>query len=59
MDAVFPKHFLWGVATAAYQVEGAAAADGRGPSIWDTFSHSPGRTTNGDTGDVACDHYNR
>ena len=59
MNAAFPNDFLWGVATAAYQVEGAAASDGRGPSIWDTFSHAPGRTTNSDTGDVACDHYNR
>jgi beta-glucosidase len=51
--------FLWGVATAAYQIEGAVAEDGRGPSIWDTFSHTPGRVKNGDTGDVACDHYHR
>src|SRR5919108_5411384 len=55
----FPKGFLWGTATAAYQVEGAAAEDGRAPSIWDTFSHTPGRTHNGETGDVACDHYHR
>jgi beta-glucosidase len=55
----FPKGFLWGAATAAYQIEGAVRQDGRGPSIWDTFSHQPGRTFNGDTGDVACDHYNR
>ena len=55
----FPPEFLWGSATAAYQVEGAAAEDGRGPSIWDTFSHSPGRTANGETGDVADDHYHR
>ncbi|MFG1945140.1 GH1 family beta-glucosidase [Nonomuraea sp. NPDC048826] len=51
--------FLWGTATAAYQIEGAADEDGRGPSIWDTFSREPGRTRNGDTGDVACDHYHR
>jgi beta-glucosidase len=51
--------FLWGVATAAYQIEGAVAEDGRGPSIWDTFSHTPGRVRSGDTGDVACDHYHR
>ena len=57
--ATFPKDFLWGAATAAYQVEGAANIDGRGPSIWDTFSHAPGNTLNGDTGDVACDHYHR
>ncbi|MBN6053250.1 beta-glucosidase [Nonomuraea sp. RK-328] len=55
----FPENFLWGTATAAYQVEGAAAEDGRGPSIWDTFSHTPGRVDDGDTGDVACDHYHR
>jgi beta-glucosidase len=53
----YPKGFLWGCATAAYQVEGAAAIDGRGPSIWDTFSHTPGKTFNGDTGDVADDTY--
>ena len=51
--------FLWGVATAAFQIEGAATEDGRGPSIWDTFSHTPGKTVNGDNGDVACDHYHR
>lgn len=55
----FPENFLWGTATAAYQVEGAAFEDGRGPSIWDTFSHTPGLVANGDTGDVACDHYHR
>jgi beta-glucosidase len=55
----FPEGFLWGSATASYQVEGAVHADGRGPSIWDTFSHSPGKTHNGDTGDVADDHYHR
>ena len=55
----FPKGFLWGSATASYQVEGAVNEDGRGPSIWDTFSHQPGKTTNGDTGDVADDHYHR
>ncbi|MDE1177749.1 MAG: GH1 family beta-glucosidase [Edaphobacter sp.] len=53
----FPKGFLWGSATAAYQVEGAVKEDGRGPSIWDTFSHTPGKTNMGDTGDVADDHY--
>jgi beta-glucosidase len=53
----FPKGFLWGSATASYQVEGAVKDDGRGPSIWDTFSHVPGNTNNGDTGDVANDHY--
>jgi beta-glucosidase len=55
----FPADFLWGVATAAYQIEGAADEGGRGPSIWDTFSHAPGRTHRGDTGDIACDHYHR
>lgn len=55
----FPKGFVWGSATAAYQIEGSAKEGGRGPSIWDTFSHTPGRTLNGDTGDVADDHYRR
>jgi beta-glucosidase len=55
----FPPDFLWGVATAAYQIEGAVHVDGRGESIWDRFSHTPGKTLNGDTGDVACDHYHR
>jgi len=54
-----PAGFTLGSATASYQVEGAAREDGRGPSIWDTFSHTPGRVWNGDTGDVACDHYHR
>lgn len=55
----FPPNFLWGVSTAAYQIEGAVHEDGRGVSIWDTFSHTPGRTHDGDTGDEACDHYHR
>ncbi|MEV6690882.1 GH1 family beta-glucosidase [Micromonospora sp. NPDC051196] len=55
----FPPGFLWGAATAAYQIEGAAAEGGRTPSIWDTFSHTEGRTVAGHTGDVACDHYHR
>jgi beta-glucosidase len=55
----FPQGFLWGSATASYQVEGAVNEDGRGPSIWDTFSHASGNTNNGDTGDVADDHYHR
>jgi beta-glucosidase len=59
LSARFPPVFAWGAATAAYQVEGGADADGRTPSIWDTFSHTPGRTLNGETGDVACDHYHR
>lgn len=54
-----PADFTWGVATAAYQIEGAVAEDGRSPSIWDTFSHTPGKVDGGDTGDVACDHYHR
>jgi beta-glucosidase len=54
-----PGGFIWGAATAAYQVEGAAREDGRGESIWDRFSHTPGKTHNGDTGDVAIDHYHR
>ena len=55
----FSKGFLWGAATAAYQIEGYPLADGAGPSIWHRFSHTPGRTLNGDTGDIACDHYHR
>ncbi len=55
----FPDGFLWGSATASYQVEGAVKEDGRGPTIWDTFSHTPGKTVNGATGDVADDHYHR
>jgi beta-glucosidase len=55
----FPKGFVWGAATAAYQIEGAAGEDGRGPSIWDTFSRTPGKVHAGHTGDVACDHYHR
>ena len=55
----FPDGFLWGTATASYQVEGAVNEDGRGPSIWDTFSHTPGKVVNNATGDVADDHYHR
>jgi len=55
----FPESFLWGASTSAYQIEGSPLADGAGPSIWQRFAHSPGRTANGDTGDVACDHYRR
>ena len=55
----FPDSFLWGAATASYQIEGAAKEDGRKPSVWDTFSAKRGRTLNGDTGAVACDHYHR
>ena len=53
----FPKDFTWGAATAAYQIEGAWQADGKGESIWDHFTHKPYRILNGDTGDIACDHY--
>ncbi len=56
---MFPKDFIWGAATAAYQVEGAWNEDGKGPSIWDTFCHTDGKIKDGDTGDVACDHYHR
>jgi beta-glucosidase len=55
----FPEGFVWGAAAAAYQIEGAARDDGRGPSIWDTFSRTPGKVFAGHTGDVACDHYHR
>jgi beta-glucosidase len=58
-EVAFPPGFLWGAATAAYQIEGASTEGGRTPSIWDTFSHTPGRTAGGDTGDVACDHFHR
>src|SRR5450755_2424032 len=58
-ERAFPKGFVWGAATAAYQIEGAADVDGRRPSIWDTFAHTPGRVLGGGTGDVACDHYRR
>jgi len=59
IDQSFPKDFRWGCATASYQIEGAANEDGRGPTNWDVFSHTPGRVANGDTGDVACDSYHR
>ena len=55
----FPDGFLWGTATSSYQIEGSPDADGKGPSIWDTFSHLPGKIATGETGDVACDHYRR
>ncbi|MGA9008020.1 MAG: family 1 glycosylhydrolase, partial [Xanthobacteraceae bacterium] len=56
---MFPENFVWGASTSSYQIEGAVDLDGRGKSIWDVFSHSPGRVRGGDTGDVACDHYHR
>lgn len=55
----FPKDFLWGTATAAYQIEGAALEDGKGPCIWDDFTKEPGRILDVSSGDVACDHYHR
>src|SRR5215475_11715221 len=58
-DRRFPDGFYWGVATASYQVEGAWNEDGKGPSIWDTYAHTPGHIKNNDTGDVANDHYHR
>ena len=58
-DYRFPDGFLWGAATSAHQIEGSPLADGAGPSIWERFSHTPGRIDNGDTGDIATDHYHR
>src|SRR6266550_948726 len=58
-DGAFPADFVWGASTSSYQIEGAVDEDGRGKSIWDVFSHTPGRVKNGDTGDIACDHYHR
>jgi beta-glucosidase len=55
----FPKGFVWGAAAASYQIEGGAYEDGKGPSVWDTMSHWPGKVWEGNTGDVACDHYHR
>jgi len=55
----FPDSFLWGAATSAYQIEGSTLADGAGSNIWRRFSHTPGLTEDGDTGDIACDHYRR
>jgi hypothetical protein len=58
-DDLFPPDFVWGASTASYQIEGAVEEDGRGKSIWDVFSHTPGNVKNGDTGDIACGHYHR
>ena len=55
----FPRDFIWGAASASYQTEGGAFEDGKGPSIWDVFSHEPGRIADGHTGDTACDGYHR
>jgi hypothetical protein len=59
MSNASTEPFLWGAATASYQIEGAVAEGGRTPSIWDIFAHTPGKVERGDTGDVACDHYHR
>lgn len=59
MTLEFPREFKWGISSASYQIEGAVNEDGRGPSIWDSFSHTPGKILNGHTGDVAADHYHR
>src|SRR5580704_11661965 len=56
---VFPRGFVWGAATASYQIEGAWNEDGKGKSIWDTFAHTRGKVHNEENGDVACDHYHR
>jgi beta-glucosidase len=59
VTTTFPKGFVWGASTSAYQIEGGVKAAGRGPSIWDTFTRVPGATHHGENGDVACDHFNR
>ena len=58
-ENAFPADFVWGASTSSYQIEGAVDEDGRGKSIWDVYSHTPGMVKDGDTGDVACDHYHR
>ncbi|MGH9732850.1 MAG: family 1 glycosylhydrolase, partial [Candidatus Acidiferrales bacterium] len=57
--SLFPKNFLWGASTSAYQIEGAAREDGKGLSVWDDFAHKPGKIHDGETGDIACDFYHR
>lgn len=59
MRISFPPDFIWGVAASAYQIEGAWNEDGKGPSIWDTFSHIPGKVVDNQNGDIAIDHYHR
>ncbi|MFW9952360.1 MAG: GH1 family beta-glucosidase [Candidatus Thorarchaeota archaeon] len=59
VDIKFPNNFIWGAATSSYQIEGAWNEDGKGESVWDRLSHTPGKVQNGDTGDIACDHYHR
>ena len=59
MSGEFPKDFVWGAATAAYQIEGAWSADGKGPSVWDMLARQKGRVWEGHTGETACDHYHR
>src|SRR6202050_5583887 len=58
-EPAFPGDFVWGASTSSYQIEGAVDTDGRGQSIWDVFSHTPGKVKHDDTGDVACAHYHR
>ena len=55
----FPEDFIWGTATSSYQIEGAADIDGKGPSIWDSFCTIPGKIAQGETGNLACDHYHK
>lgn len=57
--SILPSHFVWGLGTASYQIEGAVAEDGRAPSIWDTFCQKPGRIADGSSGEIACDAYHK